>query len=126
MNWKFAVTQTAALIVLQAGPGAAWSGEPAQARAGDEIAKQESIYRSRGAAVPRGYVTDRTLADYEELLSAGFGDALGKLGATERWLDVGAGGGEAILDYYARAYDTAPGGRRARRAHRAMRALLET
>src|ERR1041384_7214687 len=60
-------------------------------------------YRSggRGADVPRGYVTGRGLSDYAELLPSGFCDALGRLGSSDRWLDIGAGAGQAILDYYA-------------------------
>jgi SAM-dependent methyltransferase len=75
-------------------------------RIAEEIAKQEKIYRSRGAAVPGGYVTYRTLAAYTELLPAGFDEALRKLGSGDRWLDIGAGDGQAILDYCA-----APGGK---------------
>src|SRR5262249_16350741 len=61
--------------------------------------KQEKIYGTRGADVPRGYVTGRTLSDYLELLPAGFCDALGTLGSSDRWLDIGAGTGQAILDW---------------------------
>src|SRR6185295_9075199 len=38
---------------------------------------------------------------YAELLPSGFCDALGKLGSSDRWLDVGAGTAQAILDYHA-------------------------
>ena len=70
--------------------------------------KQEKIYRSRGADVPRGYVTGRGLSDYAELLPTGFCDALGRLGSSDRWLDIGAGDGQAILDYYAPEDAAAP------------------
>src|SRR5262249_61741194 len=63
--------------------------------------KQEKIYGTRGADVPRGYVTGRTLSDYLELLPAGFCDALGTLGSSDRWLDIGEGAGQAILGYSA-------------------------
>lgn len=66
-----------------------------------EFLKQEKIYRSRGAAVPRGYVIDRGLSGYAQSLPTGFCDALARLGSADRWLDVGAGEGQAILDYYA-------------------------
>jgi SAM-dependent methyltransferase len=69
-----------------------------------EIAKQERIYGSRGADVPAGYVTYRTLSAYAELLPSGFSAALRRLGSGDRWLDIGAGGGHAILDYYAPDY----------------------
>lgn len=109
----------AALIVVALGPGAAFAADatstakpaaPAQPRLDEEFAKQEKIYRSRGADVPGGYVTYRTLRAYAELLPAGFNDALRKLGAGDRWLDIGAGGGQAILDYYAPNYDGPPAG----------------
>jgi SAM-dependent methyltransferase len=69
-----------------------------------EIAKQEKIYSSRGADVPGGYITYRTLSTYAELLPSGFSAALRRLGSGDRWLDIGAGGGHAILDYYAPDY----------------------
>src|SRR5262247_48202 len=90
------------IIVLQAlGLGASWPQEPTQPRIDEEITKQEKIYRSQGADVPSGYVTGRALSDYLELLSSSFCDALGTLGSSDRWLDIGAGSGQAILDYYA-------------------------
>src|SRR5262245_66515904 len=91
-GWKTAGTGLAVLIVVQAfGAGAGRSQESAQPRIDEEIAKQEKIYRSRGADVPRGYVTGRTLSDYLELLPSGFCNALGTLGSSHRWLDIGAG-----------------------------------
>ena len=47
------------------------------------------------------YTTDRGLSRYAGLLPSGFCDALGRLGSSDRWLDIGAGEGQAILDYYA-------------------------
>jgi SAM-dependent methyltransferase len=109
-GWKTAGTGLAVLIVMQAfAPGAGRSQEPAQPRIDEEIAKQEKIYGSRGADVPRGYVTGRTLSDYLELLPSGFCDALGTLGSSDRWLDIGAGAGQAILDYYAPEYGSTAG-----------------
>jgi len=121
-GWKTARTRPAVLIVivLQAlGLGACSLQEPAQPRIEEEIVKQERIYRSRGANVPSGYVTGRALSDYAELLPSGFCDALGSLGSSDRWLDVGAGDGQAILDYYAPGDDAAPVGKCARLAGRA-------
>jgi SAM-dependent methyltransferase len=101
-EWKTAGTGLAFLIVLQVlGPGAGRPQEPAQPRIDEEIAKQEKIYRSRGADVPGGYITGRTLSEYLKLLPSGFCDALGSRGSSDRWLDIGAGAGQAILDYYA-------------------------
>jgi SAM-dependent methyltransferase len=97
------------VIVVQAlGLGACSLQEPAQPRIDEEFAKQEKIYRSRGADVPSGYVTSRGLSDYAELLPSGFCGALGRLGSPDRWLDIGAGEGQAILDYYAPEDDAAP------------------
>ena len=110
-RWKTAATRLAVSIVilLQAlGIGAGWSQEPAQPKIEDEIAKQEKIYGSRGADVPSGYVTNRGLSDYAGLLPSGFCDALGRLGGLHRWLDIGAGDGQAILDYYGGTDDAAP------------------
>jgi SAM-dependent methyltransferase len=108
-GWKTAGTLLAVLIVLQAfGRGAGWPQEPAPTRLDEEIAKQEKIYRSRGADVPSGYVTGRALSDYAALLPSGFCDALGRLGNSDRWLDIGAGDGQAILDYYGLEDDAAP------------------
>ena len=101
-------------------PAGAWAGScaghrnPLQPRIDEEFAKQEKIYRSRGADVPSGYVTNRGLSDYAELLPSGFCDALGRLGSSDRWLDIGAGDGQAILDYYAPEDDAAPGQKCAR------------
>ena len=123
-GWKVAGIQLTALLALAAGCApqppaveqkpmeaakpAAKPPAPAQPRLDEEFAKQEKIYRSRGADVPRGYVTGRTLSAYMELLPSGFTDALRRLSSEDRWLDIGAGGGQAILDYYAPEYDAAP------------------
>src|SRR5215510_14477988 len=109
---KTARTRLAVLIVIVLQPlglGATSAQETAQPRNNEEITKQEKIYRSRGADVPGGYVTGRRLSDYLELLPSGFCDALGTLGSSDRWLDIGAGAGQAILDYYAPEDDSAPG-----------------
>lgn len=68
------------------------------APADEEVAKQENIYHGRSEN--DGYVTSRGLTDYVTLLPSGFCDALARLGSSDRWLDVGAGAGYAILDYY--------------------------
>ena len=103
-GWNTAGTVLAVLIVIVVqvlGLGAGWPQEPAEPRLDEEFAKQEKIYRSRGADVPGGYVTNRGLSDYTALLPSGFCDALGTLGSSDRWLDIGAGAGQAILAYYA-------------------------
>src|SRR3954469_9005245 len=102
--WKTRNIGLAVLIIIALqvlGEKVGWSQEPAPPQIKEEITKQDKIYRSRGAEVPKGYVTGRALSDYVELLPAGFCDALGTLGSSDRWLDIGAGEGQAILDYYA-------------------------
>ncbi len=85
--------------------GAGWVQEPVQPRIDQEFAKQEKIYGRRGAG---SYTTNRGLLSYAEVLPSGFCDALGGLGSSDRWLDIGAGEGQAILDYYAPRDDAAP------------------
>jgi hypothetical protein len=105
-RWKTAGTGLAVLIVIVLqvlGLKLGWPQESAQPQINEEIAKQKKIYDSRGVDVPSGYVTNRALSDYVELLPYGFCDALGRLGSSDRWLDIGAGAGQAILDYYAAA-----------------------
>ncbi|HTM08739.1 MAG TPA: class I SAM-dependent methyltransferase [Verrucomicrobiae bacterium] len=102
----------AALIVVAVqalGLQAASPQEPAQPRIDEEMIKQEKIYNSRDADVPEGYITGRTLLSYLQVLPSGFCGSLGSLGSSDRWLDIGAGAGQAILDYYAPADDSAPG-----------------
>jgi len=80
--------------------GAVWAQEPARSPIDEQIIKQQKIFNSRGADVPEGYITGRSLASYLQLLP-GFCGSLGGLGSSDRWLDIGAGAGQAILDYYA-------------------------
>jgi SAM-dependent methyltransferase len=119
-RWKTAATVVAVLIILRAlDPAAGWAQEPAEPRIDEEIAKQEKIYQRRGADVPSGYITNRGLSDYAELLPTGFCDALSRLGGSDRWLDIGAGAAQAILDYYAPAGDAPAGEKCARPGSRA-------
>jgi hypothetical protein len=88
------------------------SGSPAFI---EESAKQESIYRSRGEQIPDGYVIDRSLSSYAFTLPSEFDRSLANLGPEDRWLDIGAGQGRAVLDYYAPGYDSMhPAGRERR------------
>jgi SAM-dependent methyltransferase len=98
---RTAGTLLAVLIFLQAiSAGAGWPQEHAPPRIDEEFTKQETIYRGRGADGTRGYITSRGLSDYVALLPSGFCNTLAKLGSADRWLDIGAGAGLAILDYY--------------------------
>lgn len=107
---KAAAARLAVLIIIVQALGlrVGWSQETVQPQLEDEFAKQEQIYSSRGADVPEGYVTTRGLSDYAKLLPTGFCEALGKLGSSDRWLDIGAGEGQAMLDYYAPDNAAAP------------------
>jgi SAM-dependent methyltransferase len=110
-GWKITATRLALLIIIMLethAPVAGWPQEPARPRIDEEIAKQEKLYGSRGTDVPSGYVTGRALSDYLDLLPSGFCDSLGTLGSSDRWLDIGAGEGQAILDYYAPEDKVAP------------------
>jgi len=93
----------ALLICLGASP--AHAADPASPQFAEEIARQEAIYKSRGAEVPDGYVINRSLLSYTQALSEAFDRALGMLRPHERWLDIGAGRGQAILDYYTPKFD---------------------
>jgi SAM-dependent methyltransferase len=110
-RWNTTATRVAVVIIfalqalcLRAG----WPQEPAQPPPNEEFVKQDKIYRSRGTEVPEGYVTNRGLSDYAGFLSPGFCDILGRLGSSDRWLDIGAGDGQAMLDYYAPEDELAP------------------
>ena len=105
LGWNVEMVLTVLIvIVLQVlGLKVGWPQSSAPPQINEEIAKQEKIYGSRGADVPSGYVTNRALSDYVEILPYGFCDALASLGSSERWLDIGAGGRQAVLDYYAPA-----------------------
>lgn len=68
-----------------------------------EASRQQSIYHSRGETRPEGYVIDRGLAAYVFALMPGFESAVANLGPDDRWLDIGAGRGQAMIDYHAPA-----------------------
>jgi SAM-dependent methyltransferase len=109
-GWQGAGARLAFLIVIiqMLGLQPGWSQEPVQPRISEEFLKQEKIYHSRGGEGRRTYTTDRGLSRYSERLPSGFCDALGGLGGADRWLDIGAGQGQAILDYFAPEDAAAP------------------
>jgi len=95
------------LLVLQA----PWletshSQPPGSPKSDQEVSKQDAIYQSQGEDLPEGYVVDRSLLAYASILSSEFDRSLADLGPKDRWLDIGAGEGRAILDYYAPRYDS--------------------
>jgi hypothetical protein len=100
-GWHTARTLLAFLLVILLRAQVGWAQEIVRPKLNEEFGKQEKIYRSRGGDVPSGYVTNRGLSDYALLLPSGFCDMLGRLGNSDRWLDIGAGDGQAVLDYYA-------------------------
>jgi len=83
--------------------GASHSADVSSPKIDEEMLKQEEILKSEGEKRPEGYVINRSLSDYIDALSPGFGHALAKLGPKDRWLDIGAGEGQAVLDYYNRS-----------------------
>lgn len=90
-------------------PAPAGAQTPADPTFEQEYTRQKSIYHDQEQEYVEGYVTDRTLDDYADALPAGFRPALQALGPEDRWLDIGAGRGQAILDYYyAAGPDAAP------------------
>ena len=66
----------------------------------EERARQQAIFDARGEKRPEGYVIDRGLLNYAETFPPDFGSRLSTMGPNERWLDIGAGRGQAILDYF--------------------------
>jgi SAM-dependent methyltransferase len=95
------------LLLLQA-PWleAAHSQQPASPALSIEISRQETIYHGKGDQTVAGYTVDRTLRDYIYALPTGFDTTLASLGPRDRWLDIGAGRGQAILDYFSPDYET--------------------
>jgi hypothetical protein len=87
--------------------------------------KQAEIYRSRGDAVPSGYYVDRSMHAYTMTLPAGFKRSLAELGPTDRWLDIGAGEGRAVLDYCSAQYDEIQGEQRPAKKAQAVAISIE-
>lgn len=89
-----------------------WLGTAAAAESkpvDEEMRKQEEILKSEGEKKPAGYVINRGLDDYTDAFPAEFHQRLRSLGPTDRWLDIGAGEGQAILDYYERTDEKSQG-----------------
>ena len=114
-------TSIVALLLLQSlWLPAAHSQHPGGSAFDQEARKQEAIYQSRGENVPSGYVVDRSLVSYVSTLPAGFDRSLANLGPSDRWLDIGAGEGNAVLDYYTELYDAMHWEGRERRGKKAQ------
>ncbi|MFZ9196208.1 MAG: hypothetical protein ACO22Q_12435 [Burkholderiales bacterium] len=72
----------------------------------EEKSRQQSIYHAREEARLEGYVIDRGLAAYAPALMPDFEQAVERLGPTDRWLDIGAGRGQAMIDYHTPPVET--------------------
>ncbi|MBM3343590.1 MAG: class I SAM-dependent methyltransferase [Betaproteobacteria bacterium] len=95
-----------ALLAVQGLLGAsALAQAPGSPLLKEEAVRQNTIYQSRGENVPTGYVLDRSLAYYTSALPREFEVGLASLNKTDRWMDIGAGMGHAILDYHGSGYD---------------------
>jgi SAM-dependent methyltransferase len=97
---NYTAIRIAALLLLAAClAGPSHAADPGSSISSEEKKRQEQIYYSRGEQRPEGYVVDRSLLIYKGTLPSGFASALAGLDSNNRWLDIGAGTGQAILDY---------------------------
>jgi len=84
-----------------------------------EVIRQQDVYRSRGPATPSGYTLDRALATYARGLNQGFLRELAALRSSDRWLDIGAGEGRAVMEYCTSPSHALPNGFEPRSERRA-------
>ena len=96
-----AILLVAQLLCLETALGQ----QPDAPRLTDELSKQEAIYQGQGDQLNTGYTIDRSLSDYARALPASFERALSGLGPADRWLDVGAGKAQAVMDYLSPEYE---------------------
>jgi hypothetical protein len=118
---KLSVSRALAVTILQC----LWlPGAHAQAadteRITEQVSKQKAIYDSREVERPSGYVIDRSLLAYVHALTAEFRRSLASLGGADRWLDIGAGEGRAVLDYLASKYEAVLQGPQQRNGQKAQ------
>lgn len=118
------IAMVAFLVWLFMSLVSAHADDPANIDLSEEIARQEEVYRSQGREIPRGYVLDRSLESYTYFLPDAFDPALASLGPQDRWLDIGAGHGLAVLDYYTPQYDKTHRAGRKRRGKKAQSVAL--
>ncbi len=94
----------ALLCLQQLCLGPAHSADP-DTKLEAERLKQEMIFQSKDQRVLENYTIGRSLLEYADGLPPDFDTALANLGPKDRWMDIGAGQGRAILDYYTQDYD---------------------
>lgn len=87
---------------LCAAPAQGAEGQPSNFS--EEMSRQQNIYQGGDAKAASGYVTDRSLDFYAYTLPAEFGQVLPRLGLGDGWMDIGAGQGQAIVDYFTPGY----------------------
>src|SRR5262245_49986052 len=110
-DYKRTGLQLAVLVVLQGACLQTTHSQDPAGRIKDQLQRQQAIYHGE----VEGYTVDRGLAEYTRALSPEFDRSLAALGPEDRWLDVGAGQAQAILDYHTLEYDVAhPEGRERR------------
>jgi hypothetical protein len=98
-----AVAAFVALQMLFVAPS--YGAEPSRPQFTDEFSKQEKIFQSKDQTSLQSYVVDRSLLSYLVLFPPEFTRSLASLKQDDRWLDVGAGEGRAVLDYETSKYD---------------------
>lgn len=102
---KTAIRLFVLLILQTPWLGAAYCQAPGNPADKEEKSKQEAIYQGKGEGLLEGYVINRSLLSYAHTLHTAFDGSLANLGPEDRWLDIGAGEGNAVLDYYGSRYD---------------------
>lgn len=110
----------AAVALLAGGISTAPAAAPDEAGLDAERARQQQIYYGTGEKHLDLYVVDRGLAEYTNVFGEAFDRTLAALGPEDRWLDIGAGMGLAIMDYlgpiYTPKFATRPRDRKKARA----------
>lgn len=114
-----AVRVVVLLLCLAPWSDAVRAQSAASSKFSEQLVIQDSIYRLQGRQLPPGYTVDRSLFSYVDTLPSEFGTALAALGPDDRWLDIGAGQGRAILDYYTPERDLSDAEEQAWRERRA-------
>lgn len=114
---------TAMLVLALPASLALWLGaahaQAASPKIDEQLLIQDSIYHSQGRNRPPGYTIDRSLLAYMDVLHPAFASSLANLGPDDRWLDIGAGQGRAMLDYYVPERDMSQAEEREWQARRA-------